>query len=461
MSNKSKALLGALLIILLLGIWVLSRPSIPDFNPPIEMGGRVTELVNGEHLDHLLGDTPDEMRPPSVVVFFDSSDGTCMRKFNKLKLQKNAEEVLPPRERLLIAKYDTFLASRRPWFKFTPERDLATRFGVSACPSVVFLPRNCAGNTTWCERPDRTVGCADFVESCRTYKTWSGDEDWVEWVQGLVAAEPPQQISRFIGTFARLGQWLRARDECTNNNYLRNLYLPPNIPNFTATGYKLLPIPQPLYEALLLHVHTAHKNLESWSASGTQNSFHVTKMYMYDVNQNHTLTELANTHLKPILEEWSGLKGDLDFSSFYGVREYQKGHWLRGHIDRTDVLVISATMCIEKPNTTADAGEHWPLEVVDWEGRNVRSHHPPGTVFLYESAKLIHGRPQFNEDTHLGVFLHYKPHSRVNWGEVSARAEKSVREHQRRLGYRATPSTEPDSYAFTEVNYGEDSRWDL
>jgi len=115
-----------------------------------QSGGRVIELVNGEHLDHLLGDTPDEMRPPSMVVFFDSSDSTCMRKFSKLQLQKNAEEVqrerteekterkekerakrskerkclkvLPPRERLLVGKYDNFLASRRPWFKFTPER---------------------------------------------------------------------------------------------------------------------------------------------------------------------------------------------------------------------------------------------------------------------------------------------------------------------------------------------------
>jgi hypothetical protein len=239
------------------------------------------------------------------------------------------------------------------------------------------------------------------------------------------------------------------------------MFLPPLIPNFTSTGYKLIDIPDPLYDALIKHAHSASRSIESWAASGTQNSFHITKTHMIDVNQNPSLTELANLHLKPIMEEWAGLQGDLEFTSFYGVREYLKGHWLRGHIDRTDQLVISATLCLEKPNGSEASGEHWPLEVIDWEGRNVRSHHPPRTAFLYESAKLIHGRPQFNEDTHLGVFLHYKPHAKVNWGEKSRLAEQNLHSHRKQVYYASTPTIEPQTYDFTEINYGEDSRWDV
>jgi hypothetical protein len=38
-----------------------------------------------------------------------------------------------------------------------------------------------------------------------------------------------------------------------------------------------------------------------------------------------------------------------------------------------------------------NVGDPWPLEVVDFEGRNIRYPHPPRTIFMYESAKLIHG----------------------------------------------------------------------
>ena len=109
-----------------------------------------------------------------------------------------------------------------------------------------------------------------------------------------------------------------------------------------------------------------------------------------------------------------------------GMREYFPGHWLRPHIDRTDELVISATIAVAKLpvnkgdvvsegpdgsfNQTPKAlkllnlktgqnhqilkvhfflqklqqtGDPWPLEVVDFEGRNIRHPHPPRTIFMY------------------------------------------------------------------------------
>ena len=91
--------------------------------------------------------------------------------------------------------------------------------------------------------------------------------------------------------------------------------------------------------------------------------------------------------------------------------EYYDGNWLKNHIDRIDVLVISATQSLGHLicNTTDGGycnhhdpidwvqgwpeGVTWPLEGVDWHGNNVRYEHKPGTMILYESAKFIHGRP--------------------------------------------------------------------
>lgn len=49
-------------------------------------------------------DTPDELRPPSLILFHGFE--TCADADSKLKFRSTAETVLPSRERLMIAMYD-------------------------------------------------------------------------------------------------------------------------------------------------------------------------------------------------------------------------------------------------------------------------------------------------------------------------------------------------------------------
>ena len=93
---------------------------------------------------------------------------------------------------------------------------------------------------------------------------------------------------------------------------------------------------------------------------------HEVDSYMVTLDWNHQFKDrLANQYVKPLLEEWVGFP--LEFTSFYGIREYYSGHWLRNHIDRIDVLVISATLSLGHFTNDTDEkqwpdGMEWPLE---------------------------------------------------------------------------------------------------
>merc|ERR1711879_688096 len=120
-------------------------------------------------------------------------------------------------------------------------------------------------------------------------------------------------------------------------------------------------------------------------------------------------------------------------TAFYGIREYQNGAWLRGHVDRIDTHVVSATLTLqtEEGVETPD----WPLEVVNIDGTRSAIQTEPGSMILYESAKVIHGRPKiFNGTYHYGAFAHFRP---VNWEkgtwlDFSDRASKEIRKNMGR-----------------------------
>lgn len=61
--------------------------------PKFEVGGRVIDLFNGEHFDVIMRDTPDEMRPPSLIAFHGYK--SCPGEFNALHFQHVAVEHKP------------------------------------------------------------------------------------------------------------------------------------------------------------------------------------------------------------------------------------------------------------------------------------------------------------------------------------------------------------------------------
>ncbi|GBG25971.1 Hypothetical Protein FCC1311_021912 [Hondaea fermentalgiana] len=444
--------------------------------PKVRLQSRVIDLVNAIHFDDLMQDTPDEMRPPSVVVFYDSNDDSCMAKYSELNWDQLAERELPARERLMTARYDMHAAPRRAWYKFTPEMDLAKRFGVTQCPEVVFAPRTCNGLTEWCVRDTdaegiQYMGCEGFVESCNGTQKWDAqaEENLQAWISQLVDAQGEPAISGFLETLEDQGKWIKGRDSTTTDNHMRNIYLSQAFPAFTPRGFKAMPIPDGFRKWLdsFFTRNEKHRRTEYWDAESTQMGFHETPTSFLDMDrESHEKNRMANKYLKPLVEEWAHLPpGSLELTSFYGMREYPDGSILKNHVDRIDTHVLSVTISVKKLDEEKSKAHPWPLEVVDWNGDHVRYEHPGGTMVLYESSKLLHGRPFKNEGgTHVGCFAHFKPKSMHTeeagkWDDIVATARAHQRRNSQYAGYRSTPSEEPQAPHFSSVEYGKGTRW--
>ncbi|KAH9256056.1 hypothetical protein BASA81_005832 [Batrachochytrium salamandrivorans] len=450
--------------------------------PPIRMGGRINDLVSGVHFDNLMQDTPDELRPPSIILFhgFESCPNARDKEF---KFQSLSESKLPSRERLMIAEYDMDSSPKRAWFKFTPEMDLAKRMGVTKCGTLAFVPRNtgCDGFTRWCEQKTGSdplvtqAGCEDYESQCQV-QLWdeAKDGNWVAWVQRLVKQQGEPEISPVLGSYADQNQWLRDRDYTTNDNEMRNYFLVEGFPAFTKTGFLAMPTPklvQDFFVDFWNKRKATSRRWENWHAGSTQMSFHDTPTTFVALDQEAKLRDkLANEVLKPIVEKWSGMP-HLELTSFYGLREYKKDSWLRGHIDRIDTHVLSITFVVGKANASdvdtllsreeADALPKWPLEVYAYDGNVYRHEHPPGTMILYESSKLIHGRPYKNKGPdHLGAFAHFKPvnadaKQALSWDKIAAFARQNQEKNTQHVTYRASAVVEPAMPKFSQQRYGD------
>lgn len=432
------------------------------------------ELFDGEHLDVILRDTPDPMRPPSLIAFFGHK--TCPSALDDLDFKKIAEHDLPSRERLLIAKYDIDAAPLRSWYEWVPERDLATRYNVTAdaCPTLAFVPRHCNGWTEWCVQEvdgDKTVvGCADFGEQCSGVEHWDGTGSWQKWVEALIDREGEPQVGPVVGSFEAQREWIIARDDSTSSERARAMYMPPAVPSFSETGFKSLPTPPEIQDWLLdfYHRHYDQRKVEPWTAGLTQNSFHETVMYQVDLDLEYSKkTSIGDKFLRPLLEEWTGVK-DLEVTSIYGIREYHEGHWLGNHIDREDTHVISATFCIDKMSyetgNRTTGPDLWPLEFTAWDGKRVRYDHSPGTVILYESVKGIHGRPYHMPRAggiHIGAFFHYRPpKEHMDWLDIAAKARRAEQSNLKNVPHRSAASVEPARPVLTAKRYGEGSQFE-
>mmetsp|Transcript_14314 Transcript_14314/g.21743 ORF Transcript_14314/g.21743 Transcript_14314/m.21743 type:complete len:576 (-) Transcript_14314:118-1845(-) len=430
----------------------------------IELGGRVIDLLNGEHFDDILRDTPDELRPASFVLFHRSGDEKCKKKFMSMNYKKHAEDDLPARERIMVSKYDMDLHDKRLHTEFSPEQDLPKRFGVTDCPSLVYVPRACDGHTIWCEeKVTETIsnaGCEDFTEQCEGWKFWDGNGDWLTWAKEMIESEPYPKLDTAFGSWDRQESWIRGRDRITTNTHLRNNFLATNLPKFSKTGTKMIKIPDKLYNKLLdfYYMNVPRRTNEPWDVHGaTQMNFHEvgTDLVYLDLDP-YMRDNLANQYMKPILEEWSGQK--LKLNAFYGIREYFPGAWLRNHVDRIDTHIISATLSLLKPNST----HPWPLETVDWSGKRRRYEHKAGEMLLYESSTRPHGRPyRMVDGIHVGCFVHFSPLDESTFRKQLSDGRNTLRGNYTQMSYRSNkkgrPAPEMISRIVTPDNMAEKS----
>jgi prolyl 4-hydroxylase len=58
------------------------------------------------------------------------------------------------------------------------------------------------------------------------------------------------------------------------------------------------------------------------------------------------------------------------------------------HVDTVETHVVSAII-----NVDQSVRKEWPLIILDHDGQEQRVNMRPGDMLLYESARLLHGRP--------------------------------------------------------------------
>lgn len=468
------------------GYWAtrLSQFPVIDFGeahlPQAQRGGRVVEFLDSDHLDDALRDTPDAMRPPALLLFY--GHRTCPEEAAELEFNRKVEKLLPSRERLLAGKYDLDAGEGRAWHGLSPERDPALRFGVSACPSIVFLPRSCDGQTEWCVKTNRNapasvqyLGCEDFVDRCQP-ATWDGTGDWVDWAKALLAAEGAlPQTSPVLGSHKQQAAWLQARDVSAFDIAAETHFQAQGVPAFSDLGYKLLDTPPELAEWGLSyyidHVK-ARRHVAEWTQSNTRENFHAVPSYVVPVDRvNEKLTGFIDAQLKPIAEQWSGL--NLTLSVIDGITERRPGSTIKRHVHPPQSHAISFAICLgqlESHSSTDDADDApaWPLEGVGYDGRHVRIHQTAGTMVMYEGAKFIQGRPSpLLSGVHVELRVHYKVTfgaNHFNWDKVSREAKRLVERntHTVRYGSKRTGKSPP---VLTQEQFGElatpDVRWQL
>jgi prolyl 4-hydroxylase len=115
------------------------------------------------------------------------------------------------------------------------------------------------------------------------------------------------------------------------------------------------------------------------------------------------LNQLVHELLRPLHEEWC--RFPLTPSACYGFRVYLPGSYLHMHVDRPATHVISSTLCVDH-----ELFAPWPLHAVDADGEEHEVDLAPGELLLYESARILHGRPvPMNGRYYAGLFVHYQP----------------------------------------------------
>ncbi|CAB1098264.1 unnamed protein product [Ectocarpus sp. CCAP 1310/34] len=215
------------------------------------------------------------------------------------------------------------------------------------------------------------------------------------------------EYNRANGTLNKMWQeeigivWKRINSE--RSRVMLNEYQPVTVPKFTELGYKKEKLNPDTYAYLMEWYHSQMENkapvTEKWAPDNTYvNHWEVdTKMTAAPTRIHRRLYQ----DLLPVMEEWSGIK--LKSTACYGVRHYYRGSILANHVDRVDTHVISA---IINENVDTD----WGLYVRGHDGVARDLFIEPGEIIFYESASVIHGRPQaFQGSRFANIFVHFSP----------------------------------------------------
>ncbi|KAJ1449361.1 hypothetical protein M885DRAFT_535999 [Pelagophyceae sp. CCMP2097] len=175
-------------------------------------------------------------------------------------------------------------------------------------------------------------------------------------------------------------------------------------PNVTVDGFLLIPTPKAVHETILAFYLGNHQRIKEIESDGGP-LYNQRAVPTWHTPLPPALKQFVFDELKVVMEAWAPSTAPLRGTSAYGVRTYESGSYLHLHVDTASTHVVSGIL-----NIAQDVRTPWPLEILDHSGKHHAVVMQPGDLLLYESAKLLHGRPQpLDGDSYANVFVHYAP----------------------------------------------------
>ena len=181
------------------------------------------------------------------------------------------------------------------------------------------------------------------------------------------------------------------------------------LPKFTDEGFKKIQLPAELHKAVAsyFNLHYLYSEPELSDAMGTFISSEHTSVPARMVELDDHMRSVIREAMLPVLEQWAQRK--LELTAIYGIREYRQGATLKLHVDKIETHHVSAIV-----NVYQYVNSDWPLHIHDHDGNLHEIYMQPGEAILYESARLMHGRPEALDGvSYANFFIHSKETTNV------------------------------------------------
>jgi prolyl 4-hydroxylase len=179
-----------------------------------------------------------------------------------------------------------------------------------------------------------------------------------------------------------------------------------DLPECTELGFKVVDCPEDAWQNILKMYEIGKKDphIEGFPDKDSiiKGGDPAWNTEIFDLTRQQEIRDEVHRQLLPLHEEWSGKK--LIPAMVYGIRSYLDNVSLLMHVDRVATHHISAIIIVDR-----DEREPWPLHIEDHTGKLHKVFANPGQIILYESAKLLHGRPEaFQGNYFRNFYVHYK-----------------------------------------------------
>ena len=456
----------------ILSVWTISH-TVAGWKEISEVEEDCSEIWNGEHLQDVLCNNENVVVKNALLITY----GPTCKSDAEAIWRGLLDAPLPTTQYFTMLRHDHLSAPNNSWFNFSEAYNLTSRLHLESCLEVYFLKEGTTLDqyskypsvdyrnlVTWIwnhlrinvsvknnmEKPLRVflegylpneneqfLLKANQIMSLTTYASnfltlySTTSEEFLDGyeLKSNIAIKATEK-SRYKGKEEvwRIKSHFEHRENeessklllCSHyKRHFNILTQPQSVPGFTEKGYMLTRIPPHVYE-MLLKIFEQNK----YQLSHEYYPDHFTVWNLDEINiKQVTLSEGKTLYLaeelQPILEKWCNcaLHPTTGEGIAARIRMYPKGSRVRMHVDELESgHVIGAILQIaQDPNIRHTGG--WPLEIINFGGEREEIIMNPGDMVLFESSRLVHGRPAtLKGEYYVNSFFYYTPNTGWNVG---------------------------------------------